>query len=174
MNRVISLLLMLLVALIALPESSYSSSGCSVEPNHYAWQPATNGCGCYSRAVHLSVAEELFEAGITLLSEMKFDAAADCFWQVVNIYGGSSTLKDNPRVADAYYFLGKTYLLSGRANVPSGLFYISIASCTESVFIRPQVELVFQADERPMQRLRGFARDRQLESQLMRNSKRAK
>ena len=112
------------------------------------------------------VAEDTYQRGIELLYDGKFSEAAECFWQVVDLYTAGAVLSTHPRVSSAYYYLGKTYLLAGRPELSCGLFALALQGRPDAEFLQAQVDLSHSYNDAVRERLRGFAMDRQLDLEL--------
>ena len=112
------------------------------------------------------VAEDTYQRGIELLYDGKFSEAADCFWRVIDIYTEGDVLSTHPRVASAYYYLGKTYLLAGRPELSRGLFALALQAHPVDAFLQAQVDLLYSYNDTERERLRGFAAERQLDQEL--------
>lgn len=133
-------------------------------PGGFSWLLSNED---YGKVVgQVGVVEDLYDRGLELLKQGEFNEAAECFWRVADIYSASTALKDHTKVASAYYFLGKTYLLSGKPELSAGLFALAESTYPLDQFMQAEVDLFYSHEDVNKRKLRRFALQRQLELEL--------
>ncbi|HUT02828.1 MAG TPA: OmpA family protein [bacterium] len=147
-----------LCLLFSMPHTS--SAGVVTMPAEFNWLFSDADYGKIVGTI--GVAEEIYDRGIELLYHGSFSEAAECFWRVIDIYSGFSTLDRHTRVASSYYYLGKTYLLAGKPDLAKGLFHLAALTNPVGEGIEVQVDLSYSFNDILRQRLRNFALEREL------------